>query len=144
VRKVITRIVAWDDLDLADGTETEADKAGTLAWAGRSVDLDLTGDHHDQLTKLLAPYFKAGRRSADRTSKLPDSQRLRQPPTPLARARRYNDEMATWAAAQGLPFTAADKASGRKRVFPTETQHAFAEHLRREGISAWWIPDRTA
>jgi hypothetical protein len=58
-------IASLDDLHFADGERVEAAGTHVLILDGQATEIDLTDEHADELAKLIAPYFAAGRRPAD-------------------------------------------------------------------------------
>ena len=62
MKKVVTTILVYDDVDLAEGTKTPADITISLGYHGNWYELDLTREHSDELHALLQPYIQAGRK----------------------------------------------------------------------------------
>jgi hypothetical protein len=58
VAAIITLV---DDLDAATGQETRAEKTHRITHNDRSVEIDLSAAHGDELVKMLDTYFEHGR-----------------------------------------------------------------------------------
>jgi hypothetical protein len=89
-----------DDLHQAeDGEQVTADRTHQLALDGRTVEIDLTAAHYDELAKLLSRYFAAGRKGpgGDRTpgGRRPGSGRA---------TGSYNAGMRAYADAHGISY----------------------------------------
>jgi hypothetical protein len=106
-----------DDLHAAEGETVEAAATCTLILNGTGVDIDLTQQHIDELTKLLAPYFEHGRAvGADAPGLAPIA------PGGHMQSRRYNAACRTWARKHGYPL---DQASQKAGYIPVEVRKAF-------------------
>lgn len=62
MKKIVTTVVSWDDMFLAEGREVPADGTVTLSYNGTAAELDLTDRNRDELEQALLPYIRAGRR----------------------------------------------------------------------------------
>jgi hypothetical protein len=109
-----TSVVLLDDLELAQDPEATVRAARTcsLAFDGQAVEIDLSQDHIEELTKHLAPYMDAGRRVKV----------ARPGGGGLAAVRARNGRIADWAAAHGAKVTIGEQG---KRYISIRTRAAY-------------------
>jgi len=114
MKEVAVRLL--DDLDLADGTRTEADGTVQLQLNDQLVELDLTSAHITELAIKLAPYFKAGHKQGQGAGTRPG----RKP-------KAYYDGLHEYATSRGI--TLERKSDGSGWAYPLPLRREYDEHL---------------
>lgn len=122
------KIVAFDDLSLADGEEVEAEHQSVpLVLGDRRVELDLSDVHLKELEELTARWFEAGQPVSGAARKAPPPARRRRDgraPSP------YNQGMIDFAEQRGIPYRT--KSTG-KLYYSAELRARYEQHLRNGG-----------
>lgn len=126
---MVAVISLLDDLDQAAGKETPGATTHRLYFDGRAVEIDLSEQHADELTKTLAPYFEHGRtqRGTDRANTRGHgitSQKM---------SRAEGVAMRKWATERGLKnlFTTPQGGYYPKK----ELRELWQSHKHAEGLS---------
>lgn len=81
MERVIIQVVPLDDVDFAMDVETPATELHTkFGWLGKEYELDLSGEHYDELESALAPFVAAAEKVTPlKKKKQPALQAVRQP-----------------------------------------------------------------
>ena len=105
-----TIITLTSDISGKDITDETGGGSVTLAYNGKTVEVDLTGNEIEKLEKVLAPYLDKGRRTASATR--PQAKSGKKNKTDLA-------DMRTWGRANGWP------SLGDRGRIPAEVEAAY-------------------
>ena len=96
------QVVAWDDLDLAEGNQTPATQARLLKVGRREVELDLTDDHAKAFDEAMGIWLDLGHRPDPDTRPKPASRAAIHKPDPGSsqghRGRGVTEQGAVWRA----------------------------------------------
>lgn len=116
----------WDDLDYANGKRVEAARLPSLVLtlASRTVELDLTQEHRDELEQMLTPYFEAGRAPERKTSGAAGESKHRGPYKRHPRA--YYEGLRAWAAEHDIKITVSKEG---KHDYTKSLQERYDAHL---------------
>lgn len=127
----------WDDVHYLNGERVEAEHGPsmTLRLDARSVELDLTAEHKEELRELLRPWFEAGQRpdanrhgATSSTAKMVHATGMSR----MAASRRYNELMTKWADEVDplhVKYKITRQASTGKPYYPEQLRKDYAAHL---------------
>jgi hypothetical protein len=124
---MVAVITLLDDLDAATGTQTPAEKKHKITHNGRSVEIDLSAAHGDELTKLLLPYFECGQVQRGSGREATRGQGV----TSVKLSRAEAAAMRAWAKSQGISYV----SPGGSTYYSSTLRRAWNEHKEAEGLS---------
>lgn len=128
-QNTITRYL--DDLDLAEGHETDADEKVTIGFNGQWWELDLSETHFLDLSQFLLPFLQAGRKPSNGTRR----SRPRNEPSGTnsgknydTRPRSYYTGLRGWLSGKGINYDSCNAA--RK----AEHKREYDDYLNDGGV----------
>lgn len=126
-------VASWDDLHYSQGERVPAahGPSTVLRLNSRTVELDLTDEHQQELAAMLEPWLAAGHNPEHDIKKQTGG--AGHPIGDLAASRAYNRGMAAWADEHGAEGIYAYNKPGhnghKSSYFPRALRLAYAEHL---------------
>jgi len=126
-------VALWDDLELAAGRHVRADRTVRLGWAGKVIELELTGENFAALEKKLAPYLQAGH-VPDASPSVSGAQNSRE-------RRVYRARLRAWAEKEDIrnprdPSRLAFVSKKGTFTYPDWLEQRYQEHLLSRGKGA--------